>query len=170
VTDGFVPTMLALAQGDDVGMVGCRLLAADGTLDHAGLVFTGRPGFVYHGRGAHELGWSGLLIVEREVSGVSSACAVVPAAVFDQVGGLSPAFTGDDADVDLSLKIRRLGRRILYTPHATLHHFRATDGRRPGDLAALQDRWRQELTTDPYHHPKLLRDRDDWAVPFGPDA
>jgi GT2 family glycosyltransferase len=170
VTDGFVPTMLALAQGDDVGMVGCRLLAADGTLDHAGLVFTGRPGFVYHGRGAHELGWSGLLIVEREVSGVSSACAVVPAAVFDQVGGLSPAFTGDDADVDLSLKIRRLGRRILYTPHATLHHFRATDGRRPGDLAALQDRWRQELTSDPYHHPKLLRDRDDWAVPFGPDA
>jgi GT2 family glycosyltransferase len=108
--------------------------------------------------------------VEREVSGVSSACAVVSAGVFDRVGGFSPLFAGDDADVDLSLKIRRLGRRIVYTPHATLHHFRATDGPGSSDLTFLQDRWRQELASDPYHHPKLLRDRDDWAVPFGSDA
>jgi GT2 family glycosyltransferase len=125
----------------------------------------------YHGRGADELGWNGLLAVEREVSGVASACAVVRAAVFDRVGGMSPAFAGHEADVDFSLKIRRLGLRIVYTPHATLRHFRATDPPlRQEASAALVARWHDELRGDPYHHPKLLRDRDDWAIPFGPDA
>jgi hypothetical protein len=171
ITDGFLTTMLALAQDADVGMVGCRLLGADGTIDHAGHVYAGRPMLTYSGRGADEMGWNGLLAVEREVSGVSSACAVVRAEVFDRVGGMSPVFDGHEADVDLSLKIRRLGLRIVYTPHATLRHFRATDPPLPAEASvALDTRWHDELHRDPYHHPKLLRGRDDWAVPFGPDA
>jgi GT2 family glycosyltransferase len=171
VSDDFLATMIGLAEDDDVGMVGCRLLAADGTLDHAGHVYMGRPGSAYCGWWPDEIGRSGLLIVDREVSGVSTACALVRRDVFDRVGGFSPAFVGDDRDVDLSLKIRRLGLRILYTPHATLHHFRATDSApAPSDRAALEGRWYHELRNDPYHHPKLLRGRDDWAVPFGPDA
>ncbi len=102
---------------------------------------------------------------------MSTACAVIRADVFDRVGGFSLSFVGTDRDVDLSLKVRSLGLRILYTPHATLHHFEATDGSDdPGDRARLEERWHYQLNHDPYHHPKLLRDRDDWAVPFGPDA
>jgi hypothetical protein len=171
VTDGFLTTMLALAQSDDVGMVGCRLLAADGTIDHAGHVYNGRPLSAYRGRGAEEIGWNGLLIVDREVSGVSSACVLVAAERFREVGGFSPLFRGDEADVDLSLKMRRLGRRIVYTPHATLHHFGATDEAVDHDVSvALEERWHHELRHDPYHHPKLVRGRDDWAIPFGPEA
>ncbi len=56
VTDGFLATMLALAQDDDVGMVGCRLLATDGTLVHAGHVYMGRPGSAYTGFGTDDDG------------------------------------------------------------------------------------------------------------------
>jgi GT2 family glycosyltransferase len=171
ISDGFLSTMMTLAEDDGVGMVGCRLLAADGTIDHAGHVYMGRPGFAYHGRGADELGWNGLLIVEREVSGVSTACAVMRRDVFDRIGGFSPSYVGEDRDVDLSLKIRHLGLRILYTPHVTLYHFGATDvAASPSDRLYLDTRWHHELYDDPYHHPKLLRGRDDWAIPFGPDA
>jgi GT2 family glycosyltransferase len=171
ITDGFLSTMLALGQDDDVGMVGCRLLAPDGTIDHAGHIYSGSPHFVYRGRGADEIGWNGLLIVDREVSGVSSACALVRRDMFERVGGFSPIFAGDEADVDLSLKIRREGLRIVYTPHASLYHFRSSDPPEHRQASALlRERWQRELNEDPYHHPKLLRDRDNWAIPFGPDA
>jgi GT2 family glycosyltransferase len=171
VTGHFVSTLLGLGQQADVGMVGCRLLAADGTLDHAGHVYMGEPGLTYFGRGSDEIGWNGLLIVDREVSGVSTAGALVRAERFAAVGGFSPALVGADRDVDVSLKIRHLGDRILYTPHVTLHHFRATDpDDGPGDRAVLDERWHAALQFDPYHHPKLLRHRDDWAIPFGADA
>jgi GT2 family glycosyltransferase len=170
-TDGFLSTLLALAQDSSVGMVGCRLLATDGTLAHAGHVYTGRPGSAYTGYGTDMTGWGGLLQVDREVSGVSTACALIRADVFDRVGGFSASFWGSDRDVDLSLKVRSLGLRILYTPHATLYHFGDTDGPDdPGDRSRLEARWSDQLNHDPYHHPKLLRGRDDWAIPFGPDA
>jgi GT2 family glycosyltransferase len=171
LTDGLLELMVAMAEASDVGMVGCRAVASDGTLDHAGHVYMGRPGLAYHGRGADEMGWNGLLVVDREVSGVSAICALVRREVFERVGGFSPQFPGDDRDVDLSLKIRRLGFRILYTPHATVRHFRATDVASDAtERSLLFERWRSELENDPYHHRKLLRGRDDWAVPFGPDA
>jgi hypothetical protein len=171
MTSGFLTTLLGLAQAGDVGMVGCRLLAADGTLDHAGHVYVGQPRSAYQGRGADETGWGGVLSVDREVSGVSTACALIRREVFDRVGGFSPEFVGNDRDVDLSLKVRRDGFRIVYTPHATLYHFGTTDdGPDAGSAARLHQRWDHELNHDPYHHPKLLRDRDDWAIPFGRDA
>jgi hypothetical protein len=171
LTESLVPQLVAMAQEDDVGMIGCRAVAADGTLDHAGHVYMGRPGLAYQGRGADEMGWNGVLVVDREVSGVSAICALVRREVFERVGGFSPQFPGDDRDVDLSLKIRRLGFRILYTPHATVRHFRATDvASDTTERSLLFERWRSELETDPYHHRKLLRGRDDWALPFGPDA
>jgi GT2 family glycosyltransferase len=171
ISDGFLATLLGLAQAADVGLVGCRHLAPDGTLDHAGHVYMGKPGTAYHGRGADEIGRNGLLVIDREVSGVSTACALMRTDVFDRIGGFSPIFCGAYRDVDLSLKVRRLGLRILYTPHATLFHFGATDPA-PGqdDRRKLEERWHGELNEDPYHHPKLLRGRDDWAIPFGPDA
>ena len=91
---------------------------ADGTLQHAGHVYSGEPMHAFLGRGADEPGPHGLLLVDREVSGVTAACALVRADVFDEVGGFSPAFPVNYNDVDFCLKVRRAGYRILYTPHA----------------------------------------------------
>ena len=170
IDEDFLATMVGLSQAGDVGAVGCRLLYADGTLQHAGHVYNGHAYHAFIGRGADEPGPNGLLLVEREVSGVTAACMLVKAAVFDAVGGLSPAFPMNFNDVDLCLKVRQLGLRILYTPHASLYHFES--GTRRNEVAGseedvLRARWADQLDHDPYHHPDLLRGRDDWAVPYG---
>jgi GT2 family glycosyltransferase len=170
ITPDFLETMLGVAEMDDVAMVGCKLLYADGTLQHAGLVYSGEPMHAFLGRGCDEPGPHGLLLVDREVSGVTAACALVKAAVFDEVGGFSTEYPINYNDVDFCLKVRRASYRIVYTPHASLYHFESqsrlnvvTDG----DRDALRRRWGYELDHDPYHSPNLLRGRDDWSIPYG---
>jgi GT2 family glycosyltransferase len=170
ITGDFLETMLGLAQVPDVGVVGCKLLYDDGTLQHAGHVYSGEPMHAFLGRGADEPGPHGLLLVDREVSGVTAACALVRAGVYDEVGGFSPAFPLNYNDVDFCLKVRRAGYRILYTPHAALYHFESKSRRNVvtgDDHARIRDRWAYELDHDPYHNPNLLQGRDDWSVPYG---
>ena len=75
------------------------------------------------------------------------------AADFLRVGGFSEEYPVSYNDVDLSLKIRALGLRILYTPHATLYHFESQT-RRSGvadqEVARIQLRWQFALHSDPY--------------------
>jgi GT2 family glycosyltransferase len=170
VTPDFLDTLLGLAQAPDVGVVGCRLLYADGTLQHAGHVYSGEPMHAFLGRGADEPGPHGLLLVQREVSGVTAACALAKASVFDEVGGFSPTFPVNYNDVDFCLKVRRAGYRIVYTPHASLYHFESRTRRNvvaDEDRERIRDRWAYELDHDPYHNPNLLAGRDDWSIPYG---
>jgi GT2 family glycosyltransferase len=108
--------------------------------------------------------------VDREVSGVTAACALVRASVFDEVGGLSREFPVNYNDVDFCLKVRRAGYRIVYTPHAALYHFESQTRRNvvtADDQARIRARWAYELDHDPYHNPNLVPGRDDWAVGYG---
>ncbi len=161
----FLDTMVALCQDPGVGMVGAKLLFADGRLQHAGHLYNHDPFhafFRYHGS---ELGPSGLLVVQREVSGVTAACALVRACVFDEVGGLTPILHNNFNDVDFSLKIRRAGHRILWTPYAVLYHFESMT-RAPAVLDEEHDllkaRWLHQLSNDPYGNPNLQPKLDSW--------
>jgi GT2 family glycosyltransferase len=170
IDEDFLETMVGLTQADDVGAVGCRLLYGDGTLQHAGHVYNGGAFHVFHGRGTEEPGPNGLLLVDREVSGVTAACMLVKRDVFEEVGGFSRQFPLNYNDVDFCLKVRRQGYRILYTPHASLYHFESATRRNEvtgAEHDAIRERWQHELDHDPYHHPALLKGRDDWAVPYG---
>jgi GT2 family glycosyltransferase len=91
-------------------------------------------------------------------------------AVFEEVGGFSRSFPVNFNDVDFCLKIRRQGHRILYTPHASLYHFESGTRRNvvaEAEQDAIRARWAEQLDHDPYHHPALLKGRDDWAAPYG---
>lgn len=168
VSPDFLHTMVGIAHGEaDVGMVGAKLLFADGRLQHAGHVYNdGNPYhamFRFHG---DELGPSGLLLVQRECSGVTAACALVKAHVFDEVGGFTPLLGNNFNDVDFSLKIRHKGYRIIWTPHAELFHFESMS-REPKVLVPEHDfiklRWWHQLNHDPYYNPNLAPSRDDWV-------
>jgi GT2 family glycosyltransferase len=168
VSADFLHTMVGIAAGeDDVAMVGAKLLFADGRLQHAGHVYNdGNPYhamFRFHG---DEFGPSGLLLVQRECSGVTAACALVKATVFDEVGGFTPHLGNNFNDVDFSLKIRHKGYRIIWTPHAELYHFESMT-REPKVLVPEHDfiklRWWRELNHDPYYNPNLAPSRDDWV-------
>lgn len=165
IVAGSVDEMLGLAQLPDVGMVGAKLLYADGRLQHGG--------HVYNGEISHALlGWRGdhpgpyrMLAVERECSGVTAAAALLRREVFDDVGGMDVGFAANYNDVDLSLSIRATGRSVVWTPHACWHHFEQQSFAHPIDedeITRIQQRWGDAVFEDPYYNPNLLPGRCDW--------
>jgi O-antigen biosynthesis protein len=165
ITGDWLEELIGLVQHTDAGMVGCKLLFADGTLQHAGHVYSdSRPHHSFFRYPATEPGPSCLLQITRECSGVTAACALVPAKVWHEVGGLSEELPNNFNDVDFSLKIRHLGYRILWTPHAQLFHFESMSRDTtvtPDELRFIQTRWDAQLRTDPYSNPNFDPMRSD---------
>jgi hypothetical protein len=124
ISPDWLESLLALAQRPGAGMVGGMLYYADDTIQHAGHAY-------YKGDASHigldvPRGDRGPLdgyLVEREIGGVTAACAMMPMSVFHTVGGLSNLLPGNFNDVDLCMKVTWLGYEIYWTPHAELYHF-----------------------------------------------
>ena len=173
--------MVLLAQGPDVGAVGAKLLYPDGTLQHGGVVLglSGVAGHVHVGAPGRDPGHGYRLHVPQEVSAVTAACMIVPARDFAAVGGfdadnLAVAFN----DVDLCLRLRKAGRRILWTPDAVLYH--AKSKTRGSDLSPehlprfrreidyMQSRWGAELTRDAFYSPNLSLETAEATLAFPP--
>ena len=167
VTADWMETLLGLAQMSDVGLVGAKLLFADGTLQHAGqFMGDSRPQHIFSHYPAEISGPSGLLQVDRECSGVTAACAMIRASTWSDVGGMTELLPNNFNDVDLSLKLRHLGYRNVWTPHAQLYHFESLtrDGKvTPQEYRVLQTRWDEQLRVDPYGNPNLDPTRSDWV-------
>ena len=66
-------------------------------------------------------------------------------------------------DVDLCLKMKERGYRVVYTPHARLyHHESATKAVVAGlpEVAYMHSRWKSLIDDDPYYNPNLSRNSD----------
>jgi GT2 family glycosyltransferase len=166
----WLAAMLEHAQRPEVGVVGAKLLYPDGRIQHAGVV-VGVGGGAAHafcrwpGEPTRELRLADLT---RNCSAVTAACMMVPRSVFEQVRGFDEALRVAFNDVDLCLRIRALGRLVVYTPRALLIHWEgATRGRLHPDAddALFRRRWAATLARgDPYYHPALTDVCDDWSL------
>jgi O-antigen biosynthesis protein len=156
ITPDWIEVMLGIAQEADVGMVGATLLFEDDTLQHAGHLYLGEAaiGHIAYGQHGDSPGAVMGLLTERECSGVTAACALMRRDFFFEVGGLSRQFPMNYNDVDLSLKVRSLGRRIVVTPFARLHHYESksrTVGVGTSELSLIRSRWGRVLRAgEPY--------------------
>ncbi|MCA8077989.1 glycosyltransferase [Burkholderia cepacia] len=170
--------MVSHALRPDIGAVGAKLLYADGFVQHAGVVM-GIGGFASH---AHRLypsthtGYAGRAALVQNFSAVTGACLVMRRDVFRAVGGfdeenLPVAFN----DVDLCLRVREAGYRIVWTPYAVLHHFesysRGDDqmsaekrARFNREKSFMLARWNTDQLNDPYYNQNLTLDREDFAI------
>ncbi|MBL6081547.1 glycosyltransferase family 2 protein [Belnapia sp. T18] len=165
---GWLREMVGLLLRPGIGAVGAKLLYPNGTLQHGGVVI-GQGGVAGHylpqaAPGA--AGHAGSLRLVREVSAATAACLAVRRAVFEAVGGLdAEALAVAFNDIDLCLRIREAGWRILWTPLAELyHHESATRGddvtgakarRFASEIAHMQRRWGETLRRDPFANPNL---------------
>lgn len=121
---GWLESMLALAQLPNAGMVGAMLYYEDQTIQHAGhAYFGGSPTHIGLGAPRGARGPLDAFLVDREVSGVTAACALMPKNVFLGVGGFTALLPGNFNDVDLCLKVGWSGFDIYWTPKAELFHF-----------------------------------------------
>lgn len=155
ITPGWIEILLALVREPGVGIAGCLLYFEDGTIQHMGHIYgNGVAEHIARGHSADTVGPDSALLEDRECSGVTAACAMLSRSDYLAVGGMSREFPYSFNDVDLCLKIRDLGKRIVFTPRAKLYHFESKsrermDSRRELDL--LRPRWGRHLEgADPY--------------------
>ena len=104
-------------------------------------------------------GYFGSLSCAREVSAVTAACMALRTETFLELGGFREAFRTIYQDVDLCLRLRARGKRILYTPHAVLYHYEShSRGNRYDvlDRALILDLWGKVIAAgDPYFNSNL---------------
>jgi GT2 family glycosyltransferase len=105
-------------------MTGARLCFSDATIQHAGLSFSTRRLYhVFRGRADEDPGPFCALTVNREASGLTGACVALTRATYEEVGGLTEALPVNFNDVDLSYKVRHLGKRLVWLADARAFHF-----------------------------------------------
>jgi GT2 family glycosyltransferase len=138
------PLVAELDADPTVAVVGSKLLFADGTLQHAGVVFSRELPLPYHPfyRAPATLPAANH---RRELQCVTGACMAVRRSVFEAIGGFDEGYRNGYEDVDFCLQVRERGGRVIYQPQSTLYHLESqTPGRKTHDRAnglRLMERW-----------------------------
>jgi GT2 family glycosyltransferase/tRNA A-37 threonylcarbamoyl transferase component Bud32 len=147
--EGWLKAMVDEVEANpDVAVVGSKLLFADGTVQHAGVVFSRiwfTPYHIYRGFPADAIGVNR----RREFQCVTAACMLIRKDVFEDVGAFDEGYRNGFEDVDLCLRISEQGHRIIYQPKSVLYHLESqTPGRKTHDqengrrlLARWQKHW-----------------------------
>jgi GT2 family glycosyltransferase len=150
--DGWLDALVSYASAHrETGIVGSRLLYANGTVQHAGIVFGADllPRHLYRGfPGDHPA-----VVKSRRLQAVTAACMLVRRAVFDEIGGFDTAFTNGFDDVDLCLKAGERDRETHYCHESVLIHLEAaTRGEDPElfrrNAAVYLERWGNRVRPD----------------------
>lgn len=159
--DDWLSELAGWAERPGVGIVGCKLIRPDGTIQHAGLVMglAGHGSHVFDGswEGAH--GPFGSSEWYRDYQAVTGACLMTRRAVFEALGGFDEAYQIGYGDIELGLRAGSQGYRVVYTPFARLRHHEG--GSRgffipPADvLRAYQQMLPLVEAGDPYFSPNL---------------
>ena len=167
VEPDWLTIMAEHVQRPEVGAVGTRLLNADGTVAHAGIVIgvNGIAQPAFRGAPAEYAGANRQLQVTHNCTAVSSACMLIQREVFQRVGGFDAGVSGMLADVDFCLKVRHAGHLIVYTPFPKLiWHDAGRDEIDRSDETVMRQRWPGVLQRDPFYNPNLSRERADFSL------
>ena len=143
--------MLRVSRSDrSVGVVGIKqLFPYTNTIYHTGIVFTpdGRPEHLY----PHLDASLPQVNKEREYQAVTGACLLIERSLFDDCGGFDEAYRNGYEDIDLCLKVRQRGRKIVCCTGAYIYHYgQISEGRTADDdanAALFASRWGGRLKT-----------------------
>lgn len=151
-----------------VAAVGAKLVFPDRTVQHGGVIL-GVGGVGDHanrGRAIDDPFYMGRGICAQELSAVTAALMLCRADAFQEVGGfdetdLSVAYN----DVDLCLKLRRAGRKVIYCPYVVAEHHESVSrgddmsdahlGRFVYEEQVMLARWAAEIRNDPFYNPNF---------------
>jgi GT2 family glycosyltransferase len=173
--------MVGLATRDGVGAVGAKLLYTDGKIQHGGVVLGvgGVAGHAFKHYPGDYPGYFSRARLTSSFSAVTAACLVIRKETYLQAGGLDEknlaiAFN----DIDFCLRVRELGLRNVWTPHALLyHHESASRGyedtpekqeRFAKEVRFMQKRWGRKLLDDPAYSPNLTLEHEDFSFAWPP--
>ena len=169
---GLLEQMVAHALRPEVGVVGTKLLNADGSVQHGGMLLreghagvkTMLPLHVLRGARRGDAGYLNALSSVRNYQAVTGALMASRREVFLQVGGFDEVHLPVEFnDVDYCLRVRQAGYRVLCLPLDGIFHFESsTRGTelspevarmRQAAMACMAGRWREQFRHDPYRNP-----------------
>lgn len=177
LTRDWLDELTSQVQRPEVGVVGCRLLYGDGTIQHVGFVAREEVySFLVHegvGRPGADAGYLGRHALMHSCVAVTGACIAIRTEVFRTLGGFdSASFAVEGNDVDLCLRAQADGLRVLYDPYATLYHLESKSRgfnfdpvrRERAETASrlLWNRWGERFSHDPGFNPHF----DRLSAPF----
>lgn len=145
------PMVDTMESSSDVGVVGSKLVYADGALQEAGCIMWSDGTSRNYGKGENpnrpEFNYL------KEVDYVSGASLLIRKELFEQLGGFddryAPAYCEDS---DLCMAVRHLGYRVMYQPRSEVVHFEGMTHGRPANTAL-----------NPYQEANIVKFREKWA-------
>ena len=177
IDGGCIREMLGYCMREDVGIVGAKLLYADDTIQHAGVIlgFGGTAGHAFIGKSRYDTGYFGRILCAQDYSAVTAACMMTKREAFEAVGGMTEELAVAFNDVDYCLKVRKHGWLVVYDPYAEMHHYESKSRgyedspekveRFNGEVEILLSRWRDQIEQgDPYYNPNLTLDNSDFSL------
>ena len=178
VSDDIFSRARAWLEQADIGIVGARLLYPDGQLQHFGLglgMAEHRVAMGLHvGLDGTDPGYFGKARLSQEFSAVTAACLFTRTADFHRVGGFDVDLPVAYNDVDLCLRYRAAGLRVVCDGQIVLVHkeSRSRGADREGaarerldhEAALMRKRWAKELDEDPFLSPNHSLDDPHFSL------
>ena len=100
---------------------------------------------------------------------------LVKRSVFEQAGGLTEELAVAFNDIDFCLKVREMGKLVVYQPSAELYHYESKSRgyedspekveRFQNEMDWFINRWRDVIEQgDPYYNRNLTLDNSDFSM------
>jgi len=148
------------------GCVGAKLLYADHTIQHVGVVIGASMGACHYNVGddEHDCGYYGINTIPREVSAVSAACMGVRKDNFFKIGGFDEKIKVAFNDIDLCLRMKEHNFINIIDPRIQLFHFESKTRGYDNSDGIIRDREERNLFVmnsktdirfDEYYNPNL---------------
>ena len=153
--------MMGYCSQNDVGAVGAKIYAADGSVDHAGGLMRedGTMCDAFQGLLSDDPGYFGRAIIAQDTSAVSGMCWMVKKSVLEEIGEedylrkIGSELSQQDV-TEICIKIREAGYRIVFDPFAEV---------RCGlKLEAVRVKENMALVHDRCYNPNLARQKADF--------
>ncbi|MBO0905055.1 tetratricopeptide repeat protein [Jiella sonneratiae] len=177
LSEGWDETLRGLLARGEVGAIGAKLLYPDATVQHAGILFGWKGSVIHDGlfEPADAPGPSGRWAKTRRVGAVTGAFLAVRRADFAALGGFEAVHLPVGySDVDLCLRLRAEGLKVIFAPHLRLFHHESKSrgldhlnaerhARSRAERAVVESRWgRSVFGLDPTVAPIWL----DVTLPY----
>jgi len=145
-----------IEKDQDIWIVGAKCIYPDGTIQHAGVAF---PEFyenyldhLYRGVPA----FFPLADHEKDYQSVTAACFIIRQKDFMTLNGFDERYHNGFEDVDLCLRVKAEGKRIVYQPRCEVIHYESkSEGRLDAmndNKTILLDRWKDKILPDEVDH------------------
>ena len=172
--EAWLTEMAGFAYQTAIGAVGAKLLYADETILHGGLIL-GTENLIdsaHHCFPHSDGGNFARAKLVNNFSAVSISCLAARREVFEQVGGFDAEnFPNKLYDADFCLRLRReKNYRIVFTPYAELIKIDAKKqlNLEKNPTAAEKDnfvrRWRETIERDPFYNPNLSKKDASFSI------